>query len=710
MVAVETDNRLPVLRSDIEIYAGPLEEDGSPVYIVHDPVSGVFHKIGWEEAQIIKRLRSGQTLPGLKAEIEKNTTLSVTAEDIAALCQEARLNHLTMDTLIQPPERLSEHVKSVRPTFWKWLAQHYLYFRISLFQPDAFLTRHMDKACGFVSSTAILIYAAMALLGLYFLTQRFESYLATFSYFYTAKGLVVYTLSIVFLKLAHEFGHAFVAKYYGLRVTSMGIAFMVFFPVAYSDVTDAWRLRNRRKRLNIALAGIRVELVIGAFALAFWGLTPPGVMNSLCFILSSTSLLSTLLINLNPAMRYDGYYILSDVLGIDNLFQQATAYTKWLAWRILLGVRWACPIAGVSTKKRAQMVVYALYAWHYRLFLYLGIALIVYHKFTKVLGIFLFVLEITLLIVHPVAGEITMLIKERKQMHMNRRMIVTLLALTALIFWVVLPLPRTSHVPGVYLPGSRQTLYVQKGGRVTKILKKQGDSVRKGDEVVRVESETLTAEIDVLAIEIKQLDYTVQRLSKNSGRMGLIPEIREKLASRKEELAGLVEQRKQLVLKAKIDGRIVWMDDTLQSGIYVGEKQVIGQIATLMDTRINAFFSEKQIKHIRKGDSVIFYPIDYTESLPGIIARINPIREERVDLMEIGTLAARELPLIKNALSGRMTLVDSFYKVTIVPVVMPGSTIRLGTSGRIRYKTAKRSLAWEFLQYCYTVIIRESGF
>lgn len=710
MISLETDKPLPVLRSDIEIYSGPMEEDGSPMYIVHDPVSGTFSKIGWEEAQVLKRLRSGQTLLSLMKELRQSTTLNITSDDVMTLCADARLHRLTMDTLIQPPQHLMEITESRKEGIISWLAMHYLYFRIPLIRPDDFLTRNIHRARFLASPPARFIYYFFAFIGLYFLSQRFESYIATFSYFFSVEGFITYSSAIVVLKIAHEFGHAFVAKHYGLRVPTMGLAFMVFFPVAYSDVTDAWRLKSRRKRLNIALAGIRVELVIGAFAIAFWGVTPPGIINSLCFVLSSTTLVSTILVNLNPAMRYDGYYILSDILGIDNLSQQTMDYTKWLIWRTLLDFQSPSPCPKVSLKKKIQMVVYALYAWHYRLFLYLGIAVVIYHKFTKVLGVFLFVLEIVLMLIRPIFKELKMLLKEKKRISLNRRLVLTVTVLVLALVWLVLPLHRIARAPAVFLPVLSQTLYTQKGGEVTEVLKKKGDSVINGDLLVRIESEKLNNDIAYLIVTLKQLDNTIELLSKSADRLGMVPEFKKQLASREEELAGLMEQRKQLVITAKMDGIIADLNDTLKPGVYVKENQVLGHITSFAETRIDAFFSEKEVKNVKEGDEVIFYPEDFSKKLYGTIARINPIREDYVDVLDIGSIAAHDLPLVKDPLSDRLTFVESYYKVAIDLTVIPDKNLRLGTSGYVRYHTGKRSLAWEFLQYCYSIIIRESGF
>jgi len=530
---------LPSLRPDIDIYAGPLEEDGSPSFVIHDPVTGAFSKIGWGEAAVLLRLRQGQTLSALMEELSCETTLSTTPEEVEALCEDADKQGLTKSSQIRPPRELLEDFNSKKTSALKWLAGHYLYFRIPLLHPDKYLTRSLPWVKVLASTQAKAIYLFFACIGFYFLSQRFETYVSTFLHFFSLKGFVAYGLVIICLKAAHEFGHAFVAKHLGVRVPTMGIAFMVFAPVAYSDVTDAWRLRSRRKRMAIALAGVKVELVVGALALAFWGLTPPGILNSICFLLSSTTLVSTFLVNLNPAMRFDGYYILSDLWGIDNLSSQTTQFTKWYLRRHLLGIDAPCPVLEPRKSRQFQILLYSLFAWTYRVFLYLGIAVLVYYKFTKTLGIILFSLEIFVFILRPIIEEIKVLIKMKSQIKFSLKLSLVLTVLLLAVGWAVWPLPRTEDAPAVFVPVHSQTVYAPKGAKIKAILVEQGQPVNKGDSLAYLVSESLDAEIQFLSVSTKKFRHDIEALTVGDRHMDMIPEKRKELAAERDIPSGL---------------------------------------------------------------------------------------------------------------------------------------------------------------------------
>jgi len=145
-------------------------------------------------------------------------------------------------------------------------------------------------------------------------------------------------------------------------------------------------------------------------------------------------------------------------------------------------------------------------------------------------------------------------------------------------------------------------------------------------------------------------------------------------------------------------------------GCYIKKHQALGRIAATDNVRIDAFVSEKEVKHLDIGQDVKFYPEDHSDCVPGIIQQVDPIREESVDFLDIGAAAAKELPLVTDPSSSKRTLLESYYRASIAVNEKYRENVRLGQSGHVRYRTHKRSFAWELLMYCYSVFIRESSF
>lgn len=342
MIEESTAQPLPLLKPDVEIVDGPLSYDGYPTYIVHEPVSRTYRKVDWIEATILQLLRIEQTVEELLATLNRKA-IKVEKEQLLAFVEMTVKSGLTRQTATRDIEELIKEKEARRIHPIKWLLHHYLYFRIPLLKPDPFLSRTLKYIKPLFSSGAILFYITAILLGGYLVSDRLTEYFHSFSYFFNWKGMMWYGLAIIILKAIHEFSHAYIAKYFGAHVPIMGIAFIVLWPVAFCDVTDAWKIKSRKQRLGIALAGITSEAVLAAFALIGWCLTAPGILNSIFFVTSSVSLVSTLAVNLNPSMRFDGYYILMDLWGIDNLQPRSFAVARWFYQKIFLALKHLFP-------------------------------------------------------------------------------------------------------------------------------------------------------------------------------------------------------------------------------------------------------------------------------------------------------------------------------------------------------------------------------
>ena len=188
------------------------------------------------------------------------------------------------------------------------------------------------------------------------------------------------------MKVIHEMGHALTAKRYGCRVPSMGIALLVLWPVLYTDVTETWKLVSRRQRLAVGLAGVTAELVFAVFATLAWSFLPDGPVRGAAFILATTSWIATLLLNLSPFMRFDGYFVLSDWLEMPNLHARAFAIARWWLRERLFGLG-EPPPEELPPGRRRFLIVFSFATWFYRVTVFLGIAVLVYHFAIKALGI-----------------------------------------------------------------------------------------------------------------------------------------------------------------------------------------------------------------------------------------------------------------------------------------------------------------------------------
>ena len=142
----------------------------------------------------------------------------------------------------------------------------------------------------------------------------------------------------VLLKIMHEAAHGLVCKKYGGIVSETGIMILWGMPVPYVDVTSSWAFRSKRQRIYTALAGLYVELFVAALAVLFWCHSGPGWIHYWCVHLVVIVGISSLLFNGNPLMRFDGYYVLMDLLEIPNLYGFGQQFWRSVRGKILSGV------------------------------------------------------------------------------------------------------------------------------------------------------------------------------------------------------------------------------------------------------------------------------------------------------------------------------------------------------------------------------------
>ncbi|MBI4617111.1 MAG: HlyD family efflux transporter periplasmic adaptor subunit [Planctomycetes bacterium] len=696
--------RLPPLRGDIEILPAGESSDGSPMYTVHDPVASRYVRVGWGEAAALAEWEEGLSLDEFAGRLRERTTLRASGEEIRRLVAQVGELGLAAPSRARTGAHLEAEAARKRIGWFLWLVHHYLYIRIPLLRPDAFLRRTLFLARPLASKPALACYAFATLLGLWFLAGRWESYLATFPRFLSGSGLLAYGAALVFVKVLHEFGHGYAARSQGVRVRSMGIALLVFWPVPYCDVTDAWRLPGRWQRATIGLAGVAVELVLAGLALLAWALSPPGLAKSLFFLVSSGTLVSTLVANLNPAMRFDGYYVLSDLWGIENLQARAFAQTRWALRRLFLGLREPAPEA-VSLGRLEALAAYSIYSWVYRVGLYAAIALLVYHFFVKVVGILLFAVEIWFFLLRPAWTELRELLRLRGRWFGSIPSIVTGLGVLSLLAWIALPLPRTVELPAVVVPAASETLYAPVDGYLTDLAIGRGTAVRAGDVLFRIESPGIDREIEILRYESKIQEARRRAAEADPELAAGLPGLLEEIAKNEAALRALTERKTQATVRARIDGIVDSWDAALREGQAVRQGTYLGRLADPARCRLVAYLRETDLGSLAAGDSASFYPSRGGPAVQGRVTALALTPAAGIEHRSLTSVEQGDLP-VREAPDGTLQPIDVLYELELAP----DGPVEPGMTGILRTESPARSLLGGWLEGAWRVLLREGTF
>jgi len=588
---------LPPLREELRLLPAAPNPDGSPAWMVHDPLTNRFFRIGWIDFELL--LRWGRGSPQkIVAEVNAETTLRIDEREVENLLRFLSHHCLLRSDSEQAVELLRQRAAALKRSPWEWLLHHYLFFRIPLVRPQVWLKR-LAAGLGWIFSPAAAITVLfLSLAGIWLAMRQWETFAATFIDHLTWSGALGYAAALSCAKLLHEMGHALTATRLGVRVAHMGVAMVVLFPMLYTDTSESWKLNNRYHRLAIASAGIITELALAGLATLAWSLSPDGSFRSAMFFLATTSWVMTLVINASPFMRFDGYFILMDLVDIPNLHERAGALARTWLRRALLGFDdpWPERLPGSGN---ALLIAFALLTWAYRLVIFLGIALLVYHFFFKLLGIFLLAVEIGWFVVRPIWSELRVWVKRRKEIKAGRQraawMLLTILAAALLVPW-------QSRVEGYgwLHPARQHAVYSPLPGQLTALP--VAGRVTQGQVLFVVDS----PDLQIAAARASALAQARER--ELVGLTGL-PEKEERRASihsQREQFlaeAQLYEkERSRLKLTSPFAGILVDLDPQLAPGVWINPNQTLAYIIDPSRWVVDAYVTESDVARVRPGN------------------------------------------------------------------------------------------------------------
>ncbi len=700
------DVALPPLREDLQLVAGGSAADGSPTWVIVDPVRGKYFQIGWAAYQILSRW-AAQSSEAILAQIHTDTTCRATKQDVEDLLRFLYANHL----MREPPQggyrAYAAMAEAARPQWLMWLVHHYLFFQIPLVRPDRFLRATLPFIEWLFSRSVAWIIVLIGLVGVYLVSRQWGVFTATFLHFFTPRGLVLYALSLAIVKVFHELGHAYTATRYGCRVPTMGFAMMVMVPMLYSDTSDAWKLTSRRQRAAIGAAGMIVECALAALAIFAWNFLDDGLARSLVFIVATTSLMVGAAINLSPFMRFDGYYVLSDWLGIPNLHDRAFAFGRWQLRRLLFGLDMPMP-EPVAAVRRRFLVWFAWGVWAYRFMLFLGIALMVYHYFFKLLGLILFAIEIGWFIVLPMVGELKIWWALRGDIIERRRGWLSVGVLACVIVVLFVPWSDRISLPAVLESTPHATIYAPAPGRIVELSVKEGRLVGVGDRLVALESPALEKDMALTRKRIEVERLRGQRQFIDREELAKHQVTLETLRARLSHLEGLLQQQQNLSLTAPIAGVVTDRAEALHVGQWINKQQPLAYVIDPAGEELHALASEIDVGYLHAGQSARFIP--QGPERPSLEAQVDEIRDNDESSFTVPYLLSvygGDVPVREDA-THRLKPETSVYRVTLHLVELPPRWNQ-AVRGTVLVKGPRISFAQRAWKQTVRIFIRESG-
>ncbi len=702
----QEDLALPLLRDDLQILSGTPTAEGVPTWNILDPVRQQYFQIGWSAFQLLSQWHLGSATRLIEV-VSSSTTVKATQRDVMELIQFLYRHNLTRDAPMGGSQGLYAQAEQAKQHWLLKLLYNYLFFRIPLLNPDRFLQRTLPFVVPLFTKTALMCVVFLGVIGCIGIVRQWESFANTFLYFFSPQGLTAYVLGLIAIKVLHELGHAYTASRYGCQVQTMGIGFLIMVPVLYTDTTDSWKLTSRKQRAAIAAAGTVVELSIAMIATFLWHLCPEGVLKSVLFVLATTSWIMGLFINLNPLLRFDGYYVLSDWLGVPNLQSRAFAFGKWKLREWLFG--WGdAPPEELPRSRQRLLTGYAWATWMYRAFMFLGIAVLVYYFFFKVLGLFLFLVEIGWFLAWPVYQEVQVWWKRREEVVKSwRGRLVGAVVMVILILGLI-PLDRMVSIPAVLEARERATIFSPVPARILEVNVEEGDRVEKGDTLVILEAPNIEQQIRMLEQRITALEMHMQRevayLEDRNDHQVLL----EKLQGERKEMQGLFKIRDQLTLRAPFTGLVTDMASSLHAGRWVNTEFPIVYLINPEEMVVEAYATEAQQVRLASGTEGWFYADDPArEARRGRVQDLRQVDESQFALAYLASLYSGPIPVRQDE-QGNLKPEASIYRVTL-DVDDEGKEWNQAIRGMAHVQGESRSVVRQLWEHVGAVFIRESG-
>ena len=721
-----SDERQLALRRRHDLEVVPQTFSGRRYWAIKDPVRLRYFHLNDEEYCVWSTLDGTASLAGIRDLFERQF-----APRRLALTQiQSFLGQLHREGLIlaDTPGQAHELLERGRKRRWQTLAatlSNVLAIRFRGFDPQRGLD-WLAPRCrwlftpGALSIALVIVIAAMALVAanVDVVTARVPDLGALLD----PSTVLCLSAALALTKVLHELGHALACRHFGGECHEMGLLLLVFTPCLYCNVSDAWMIESKWKRAAIGAAGVCVELVLAGVCTFLWWFSEPGLFNALCFNVMLVCSVSTLLFNGNPLMRYDGYYVLSDLVEVPNLAQQAATVLRDQAGELVLGIP-SQHADDHTPVRRVLLALYAIASALYRAVVICGILWLVHAALKpyrlEVLAVILAMIVLGGLVIGPLRRTARFMKHSygSRNVKSGRAVSSGLIAVMILATFLFVPFPHRVAAPAMVEPGNARHVYVTVAGTIVRGAQ-TGAQVRESEPVAVLENLDLQLEIARLQGQRNEqklhLENLKHRQTRDVAAAAQIPTAEEGLADLEERLARRLDDESRLVVKARTSGTLLpvrlkprsyatgeletWSGlplDEANRGSRLETGTLLCQIGDPARLEASVVLDQRDVEFVRTGQEVRVQ-LDQSPDrvLSGTILEVAEIdlKITPAELLPQGTVPTRPDE------SGALRPVSTMYQAR-VSLTGAESSVLIGQAGRAKIYTAPLSLARRLSRY-----------
>ncbi len=607
-----------------------------------------------------------------------------------------------------PPDTLEVFRRYQRKQRSKWKQKLWspLSIRFPIWDPDNFLERWLFLVQPLFGWIGKLLWTGTVLFALFaMLTHWSDLTNGVADRVMAPNNLLLLFFIYPAVKFLHELGHGFSTKIWGGEVHEMGIMLLVFMPIPYVDASSAWSFRDRKKRVVVGAAGMGVELFLAAIAMFVWLNVEQGLVHAIAYNVMLIGGVSTLFFNGNPLLRFDGYYIFSDLIEIPNLASRSNNYIGYLFQRYLFAVKQATSPAS-CTGEKVWFVCYGLASFAYRMLISFTIIIFVAGKFFLI-GVLLALWAVSTMILVPISKQLKFIFASPVVQRQRLRVIGSSFTLLLLVFsfLCLLPVTLSTYAEGVVWLPEQSKVRSMTDGFVMHIHAQPNTEVARGDLLIEMEDPLLMAKKNVLLYRIKELRAEYKQAWAEDQVQAQI--IKEQIVAVEAEMTLLTEKIEGLRLYSKVQGKFVIprVDDL--KGSFKRKGELIAYVIDFPATTIATVVTQDDIGLVReKTRGIEVRLVDNIKKLYAVdIIREVPAASEKLPSSALGFKGGGEIPVDLASEKG-----DQAYEAVFqVELGLPqeAEARNLGERVYVRFDHGKEPLVWQWYRKLRQLFLRK---
>lgn len=697
-------NKAPRLRNHASFFRTHYR--GQLWYVLQDRTTGRFHRFSPSAYFVISMLDGTRTLDDVWSIANHQLDSESLSQDeiIRLLGQLYTADVLHGDGIPDIEEMVTRGDKQTRKKRITSVLNP-LALRLPLFDPDGFLKITTPLVAPFISRFGALIYIALLVYSSTLLVTHWEALSANIlDRVLSAESLFLLLVTYPIVKAIHELGHAYTITKWGGEVHEVGLMFLIFIPVPYVDASDSLRFQNKWQRALVGGAGILVELGLAAIAMIVWVNAEGGLVRAFAFNTMLIGGASTLFFNGNPLLRFDGYYVLSDLIEIPNLGNRANQYLGYIAQKSV-GVKDAKNPA-TAPGEPAWFIGYGIAAFLYKIFITTVIIMLVSGKFFS-LGIILAVWSVILMFFVPLSKHVWFILTSPKLLRRRTRALAIIGAVLSIILAAVLfvRFPYSVVAEGVVsIPGSER-VHAQADGVIEDVLVNAGRETQEGTVLIRMSDPLLNARVRLL--EASKTEIERRFASQNLTDPASARIAKAELEHVEADLALARERSDNLEIRAPSEGTVVFIDPADMVGRFVRQGTLLGYVTSFEDPTIRTVVAESDADIVLRENKgvearMISRPDDVFEMR---IKREVPALDAELPSLALATSGGGKIVIDPTDPSGRRAL-GSYLHLDLIPT----ESLAVETIGErvfVRFALEYRSLAERLYRRIRQVFLRQ---